>query len=65
MDSIIITPPDEEGLALLKTLAEKMGYKNQLMTQEEQEDLGLLQAMAETTDDEIISLERVMKALDE
>ena len=35
------------------------------MTQQEQEDLGLLQAMAETTDDETISLEQVMKALDE
>lgn len=40
-----------------------MGLKNKVLTQEE-EDWGLLQAMAETTDDELVPLEQVLKALD-
>ena len=65
MDSIIIATSDREELHLLKTLAEKMGLKNKVLTPEEKEDWGLLQAMAETADDELIPLERVLKALDE
>ncbi len=65
MDSIIIAASDEEDMILLKTLAKKMGLKNKVLTQEEQEDLGLIQAMAETADDELVPLAQVMKALDE
>ena len=42
-----------------------MGFKNKVFFQEEQEDLGLLQAMAETDDDEAVPLDRIMKFLDE
>ncbi len=65
MDSIIIAASDEEDMILLKYLAKKMGLKNKVLTQEEQEDLGLIQAMAETADDELVPLEQIMKALDE
>lgn len=65
MDSIIIATSDQEELHLLKMLAEKMGLKNKVLTQEETEDWGLLQAMAETADDELVPLERVLKVLDE
>ena len=65
MDSIIIAASDEEDMILLKHLAKKMELKNKVLTQEEQEDLGLLQAMAETADDELVPLTQVMKALDE
>lgn len=65
MDSIIITASNEEDMILLKSLAKKMGLKNKVLTQEEQEDLGLIQAMAEAANDELVPLGQIMKALDE
>lgn len=65
MDSIIIAASDEEDMILLKSLAKKLGLKNRVLTQEEQEDWGLIQAMAETDDDALVPLADVMKALDE
>lgn len=51
LNSIIIAASDEEDVILLKSLAKKMGLKNKVLTQQGQEDLGLIQAMDEIADD--------------
>ena len=41
MDSIIITPSNQQDLELLTTIAKRMGVDARVFTEEEQEELGI------------------------
>ena len=64
MDSIIIKPKKREELDFLKEMASKMGFSVSILTEEDQEDLGLLKAMEEgKAENEHVSRDQVMDTL--
>ncbi len=65
MEKIMISPVDQQELELLKSLFEKMNLKAQILSEEDIEDMGLLMAMAETQQDQKVSLDNIMKILEE
>lgn len=65
MESLVISSADHKELELLKQLAEKMGLKAHLLSEEEKEDLGLLNAMLESKKEDYVDEDEVLKALRE
>lgn len=63
MKTLVINSDDQEGLELLEHLAQKLGLQAHLLTEDQQEDAGLLQAMLEGRKGDYVEEEEVMKAL--
>lgn len=52
MESIVIYTNNKEELNLLREIAEKMGFKSQIISDSDKEDLGLSKAIQENSDTE-------------
>ncbi|MGB3850115.1 MAG: hypothetical protein WA958_09125 [Tunicatimonas sp.] len=63
MESLIITPADNEELALVKAVLEKMNLKIKVLSDEEKEDMGLAFLMSQADRNKTIPREEVMKKL--
>jgi hypothetical protein len=62
-NSILITPNSKSDIAVLKAIAKKMGFKAIVLTREQQEELGLLNAMLEGRKTRLIPKSTVLKTL--
>lgn len=60
MESLIVTPADEEELALVKAVLKKMNLKTRVITDEEKEDMGLAYLMSQADRSRTISRQEVM-----
>ncbi len=63
MSSIVINPKDESELKFVSELLQKHGVKSKVLSDEEQEDLGLSMLMKEADRTEIVSEEEVFSKL--
>lgn len=63
MDRVIISPRSKADMKLLLEIAEKMGFPAKILSEEEMEDWGLLQAMKESHDDEYVAKDRILEIL--
>jgi hypothetical protein len=63
MESILIEPKTKDGIKLLNKLADKLGYKSRIISDEEKEDFGLAFAIKKFHKRDYVSEESVMKAL--
>ncbi len=63
MESLIITPADDEELTLIKAVLEKMNLKIMVLSDEEKGDMGLGLLMSQADRSKTISREEVMKKL--
>ena len=63
MESLIITPANNEELALIKAVLKKMNLETKVLTDEEKEDMGLALLMSEADRNATTSREEVMKKL--
>ena len=63
MESLIITPADNEELALIKAVLKKMNLKTRVLSDEEKENMGLALLMSQADRYKIIPREEVMKKL--
>jgi len=63
MTSIVITPKSKSDIAVLKAIAKKMGFKAKVLTQGQQEELGLLHAMLEGRKSKLVSKSVILKTL--
>ncbi len=63
MKSIIINAKDNEELKLLSSLFEKMKIKYKVLSEEEKEDLGLIELMKEVDRNDNISKDIIIKKL--
>jgi hypothetical protein len=63
MKSIIIKAKDNEELKLLSSLFEKMKIKYNVLSEEEKEDLGLIELMKEVDRNDNISKDIIIKKL--
>ncbi len=65
MESILITPSNRQDLELLTSIAQRMGLKTKLFTEEEKEALGMAYLINEADRGKTVSREEVMKKLEE
>lgn len=65
MEALVITSKSKNDLKLIFSLAKKLGLKSKIMTSEEKEEIGLLNAMLEADRNEKVSKESVMEILAE
>lgn len=63
MDRVIISPRSEDDIKLLLEIAKKMGFPAKILSEEEMEDWGLMEAMKESQDDKYVSKDRIMNIL--
>ena len=63
MESLIITPADNEELALIKAVLEKMNLKIRVLSDEEKENMGLAFLMSQADHNKTISREEVIEKL--
>jgi len=63
MNSIIITPKNKEELDLIKEILRRMNIASAILTDEEKEELGLIEMMKNVDRNEKVSRETVMKCL--
>jgi hypothetical protein len=63
MESLIITPADNEELALIKAVLKKMNLKIKVLSDEEKENMGLALLMNQADRNKTIPREEVMKKL--
>lgn len=63
MESILINPKDSEELNLITSILAKMKIKNTVLSDEEKEDLGLLQMMNEVDRTDHVSQNDIMSKL--
>ena len=63
MESLVISPNNKSDLDLLLKLTNKMGIDATLISDEEKEDYGLLKAMLDTDETELVSRDEIMKEL--
>lgn len=63
MESLLITPADQEELALIKAVLKKMNLKAKVLTDAEKEDMGMAHLMSQADRSKTISREEVMKKL--
>jgi hypothetical protein len=59
----IITPKNEEELDLIKEILRRMNIASAILTDEEKEELGLIEMMKNVDRNEKVSRETVMKSL--
>jgi hypothetical protein len=60
MESILIHTGNKEELNLLKKIATKMGFKSEILSLEEKEDLFLAKAIEENKPEDIMTFEEGM-----
>ena len=65
MDSIMITPSNQQDLELLASIAKRMGFETKVFTEEEKEDLGMAYLINQADRTKTVSKEAVMKKLRE
>ena len=63
MQSLVITPQNKAELKLLEDLLKRLRIPARVLTDEEKEDLGLAQLMAEADRSEKVSREDIMAKL--
>jgi len=63
MESLLVKPKDEAELKLISDLLKKMRISNKLLSQEEQEDLGLTMLLKQTDRTQKVSREDVLAKL--
>lgn len=63
MNSIIITPKNKEELDLIKEILRRMNIASAILTDEEKEELGLIEMMKNVDRNEKVTRETVMKSL--
>ncbi|SDB92216.1 hypothetical protein [Williamwhitmania taraxaci] len=63
MNSIIITPKSEEELNFIKEILRRMNIASAELSNEEKEDIGLVELMKKVDRKEKVSKETVMKSL--
>jgi hypothetical protein len=63
MKTIIIEPKSTKELAFITEMLKRLGIKNKILTEEDREDLGLINAMEEGRKTKFVSRERIMKKL--
>lgn len=56
MESILIHTENSEELNLIKQIAQKMGFKSEILSNSDKEDLGLAKAIEENSGAESLSL---------
>lgn len=61
MKTIIIEPKSTKELAFITEMLKRLGIKNKILTEEDREDLGLINAMEEGRKTKFVSRERIMK----
>lgn len=65
MDTLIVQSKNKEDLRLVASLLKRMKIQAKFMSEEEQEDYGLVRLMKQADRSKKVSLEEVMKKLDE
>lgn len=63
MNSIIITPKSKEELNFIKEILRRMNIASTELSEEEKEDIGLVELMKKADRKEKVSRETVMKSL--
>ncbi len=63
MESLLVKPKDEAELKLISDLLKKMRISTKLLSQEEQEDLGLTMLLKQTDRTQKVSREDVLAKL--
>ena len=63
MNSAIVTTNSNKDLQLLIELAKKMGIKTKILTAEQKEDLGLLNAIRKGRTEEFVDTEKFLQSL--
>lgn len=63
MESLLVKPKDEAELKLISDLLKKMRISNKLLSQEEQEDLGLTMLLKQTDRTQKVPREDVLAKL--
>jgi hypothetical protein len=63
MESIIITPKDQEELKLISAILKKMRIESKVLTEEDKEDIVLGALMSEANRAQKVSREAIMKKL--
>ena len=63
MNTLIITSEKKEDLKLFKELANRLGLSTKILTNEDQEEIALYNAMLEGKKSKFVSREAVMKKL--
>ena len=65
MKTLVISSNNEKELILLQYLAKKMGMKANVLSEDEKEELGLINAMLEGKKGDYVNESEVLKALEE
>lgn len=65
MKSLLLTPESEADLKLLLALAKKMGVASRTLSEEEQEELGLVRAIEAGRKTPLVSRDAVFQLLSE
>lgn len=65
MESIIVTPKNQEEFRLLTDLLAKMDISSKVLSEEEKEDIGLGILLQEADRNEKVSREEIMNKLEE
>ena len=63
MDSIIITPSNQQDLKLLTSIAKRMGLEVKVFTEERQEELGMAYLINQADRSKIVARETVFEKL--
>jgi len=63
MSSIVVNPKNEKELRFVSELLEKLGVNSKVLSDEEQEDLGLSLLMKDSNRSEVVSQEEVFNKL--
>ena len=63
MESLLITPANQEELALIKAVLEKMNLKTKVLTDAEKEDMGMAHLMSQADRSKTITRQEVMEKL--
>lgn len=63
MSTLIVTPKNETELQLISEMLKKMRIATKILTDEEQEEIGLIRLMKETDRTKTVSRSKIMSKL--
>jgi hypothetical protein len=63
MKTLVITPKDENDFHFLSELLKKLGFKTQVLYDEDKEDMALLKAMLQEKKGDYVTEHEVLKIL--
>jgi hypothetical protein len=63
MDAILVKPKDSQELKLVEDILARMRISSQFITDEDKEDIGILQLMLEADRSKKVSREQIMEKL--